>query len=191
MAIVKKQDLLNANLDLSDNVPAGNIEGWAREAELFDLRGLISSSTYYSKFLIETAKDPIDDDYLRVLNPYEFVVDKNTYRHEGVKLVLVYFTYARFLKVGTVKSSTSGIVTKTGVNTVPVSQDKIFELVNQYRKQASTLWQDIEFYLDNLVEDYNRPGVNVDQDQGLKVQKIAGPTSFYDEYAFPYVYKRY
>lgn len=191
MALISRINLENAGLDLSKNIKDSEINGYIREAELFDLRESFDSSSYYSTFMIETAKDPIADEYLRILDPYTYEYEGATYRHEGVRAVLVYYAYSRFVKVGTVQSSTGGLVQKTDTQNLPVPQEKLHELVNHYRKQADILWQDVEFYLDKMVPAYRERNKNIDRSSNFSVQKVAGPGLDYVHdydlyYTFPY-----
>lgn len=175
--------------DLSENVD--NIEGWAREAELFDLRESMDNGSYYATFMLETAKDPIAQEYLNILEPYSYQFEGNQYKHEGVKAVLVYYTYARYLKASNAKSSPVGLVSRSGTYTVPVQQPKINELVDQYRKQADILWQDVEFYLTNMVPAYTKEAEQIDRSNTFKIKKVAGPTPSFDEYVYFRGYNNY
>ena len=191
MAIITIEDLKGANLDLSDLAEEDGLAGLIREAELFDLRKSMDSSSFYSTFMIETAKDPIADEYVKMLDPYVYEYDGNTYRHEGIKLVLVYYTYARFVKAGTVKSSPVGLVTKSGTYAVAAQQPKLNEFVDQYRQQANILWLDVEFYLENMVPAYTKRTENIDDSSTFKIKKVAGPTPSFDEYLYFRGYNNY
>lgn len=175
--LITKSDLISASLELSENITDESINGWIKEVELFDLRQLLNNQSFYTLLIKEANKQPVADAYVKILEPYEYRIGDDFYSHRGLKEVLVYLTYARFIRTGNVKSSPSGLVTKDDINTIPVSQEQLSHLYNMYKKQAHILFNDLEFYLEKFVPEYTKSTPKVDQSSTFNIQKIAGPAN--------------
>lgn len=118
------------------------------DAQQFDLKGLLGNPFYHS-----LAQDILDSPSLQLYadlwNGSEWIFQGRTFRHEGLKTVLVHFTYARYVMNSNMEETAFGIVTKKEENSTPVSDKTIQRKIDNARSGAMAYWKDIEYYLNN------------------------------------------
>ena len=114
-----------------------------REAQMFDLKGLVCESFYQDL----TNETPVRD-YTLLLEGGSYTFEGKKYEFAGLKAVLSYFAYARYVFVGHQVDTPMGIKVKENQDGETVSQTERRDVRTMYKQQADLLWQDCERYLE-------------------------------------------
>lgn len=77
-----------------------------------------------------------------------------TAHHAGLKEVLVYYAYARYLVINNTDDTASGTARKTNQFSIPTPMKEIYSLSNRYRNMAAQLWKDTEAFICLNRDDY-------------------------------------
>lgn len=113
-----------------------------REAQIFDLKGLVSEAFFQDL----TSETPVRD-YTLLLEGGGYTFEGRKYEFAGLKAVLAYFAYARYVFVGHQVDTPMGIKVKENQDGETVSQTERRDVRTMYKQQANLLWQDCERYL--------------------------------------------
>ena len=114
-----------------------------REAQMFDLKGLVCESFFQDL----TSETPVRD-YTLLLEGGSYTFEGKKYEFAGLKAVLAYFAYARYVFVGHQVDTPMGIKVKENQDGEAVSQIERRDVRTMYKQQADSLWQDCERYLE-------------------------------------------
>ena len=140
--LVNKQDCskyLSVSLFRKDE----EFNRFIREAQMFDLKGLVCESFYQDL----TSETPIRD-YTLLLEGGSYTFEGKKYEFAGLKAVLSYFAYARYVFVGHQVDTPMGIKEKVNQDGEAISQNERRDVRTMYKQQADLLWQDCERYLE-------------------------------------------
>ncbi|MHA3787448.1 DUF6712 family protein [Flavobacterium hauense] len=110
------------------------------DAQMLDLQPLIGESLY-NKLLASP------EDYNDLLEGGAYEVDTIDYTNYGLKMVLVYFAYARQIMFSSVKDTAYSVVEKLNDNSRPadiLSKKTIYTL---NREAAFQVWENVKQYL--------------------------------------------
>lgn len=114
-----------------------------REAQMFDLKCLVCESFYQDL----TSETPVRD-YTLLLEGGSYTFEGKNHEFTGLKAVLAYFAYARYVFVGHQVDTPMGIKVKENQDGETVSQTERRDVRTMYKQQADLLWQDCERYLE-------------------------------------------
>ena len=179
--MITRQDWIDANLDVTPALQERQINRFIRQSILFDLPGNIENKSFYNLLINESRKNPIEQKWVNVLEPYSYTYEEGNYSHQGIKLCLVYWSYARYLKYSDIASTPFGASIKTSEFTQPLQQKKINEIVSDYNRAGDSLYLDVRFYLERFVDEFTAYSENLKDDKDLIIQKVAGPGASYPE----------
>lgn len=129
-------------LNVAIGVHVTHFDTFIREAQLFDLKPILCEDFYYD-VLYNKDQEP----YLTLLNGGNYIHNDRTYTFLGLKSVLAYFTYARFIIKFNVSTS-YGNVTKINPFSESITQQEKRNLYYSYQKEANMIYQDVIKYLD-------------------------------------------
>lgn len=138
--------------DITSNLDSTKrLDPYIVEAERFDFRPLLGSQLYY-----EFINNLSTQKYVDLLNGKNYTPTGYTAAidFKGIKPVLVYFTYARFLLNDNIKSTVSGFVRKINEFSEPVSESTIARLSSQARASAMSYWQETMLFLNTYTTTY-------------------------------------
>jgi hypothetical protein len=121
------------------------------EAQQFDLKELMGSE-FYLEFINDFVGSPSLSLYSDLFNGCEFVYCEKTIRHEGIKSVLAYLSYARYVLNSNVEATAFGTVNKITEESRHVEDKTIKRLYEQAYAGAMSYWKDVVKYLE--VQDY-------------------------------------
>lgn len=135
---------------ITDNQLASKIDPYIKEAQFIDLREALGDALYYD--LVNNSGNSI----------YQTLIDGSTYvdtqgytvSHEGLKPVLVYFAYARYIENSGSHDSAYGQVTKRNEHSDPISEKTLARKVTNARSTAKAYLNDVIKYLNVNFEDY-------------------------------------
>jgi len=110
------------------------------DAQILDLQPLLGERLY-NKIVNAPA------DYLELLNGGTYEYDGLSYTNYGLKMVLSYYAYARYIMFGSAIDTPFSIVEKLNDNSRPVeaTQKKSIYILN--KESAAQLWDNIKNYL--------------------------------------------
>jgi len=111
-----------------------------RDAQLLDIRPLLGL-TLYNKVLAAPSN------YQDLLNGGEYIYQGNTYTHDGLKMVIAYYAYARIIMFGDAINTPSGMMYKTGTNSESVDGATRKSMYSINREGAAALWETVRHYL--------------------------------------------
>lgn len=114
-----------------------------REAQMFDLKGLVCESFFQDL----TSETPVRD-YTLLLEGGSYTFEGKKYEFAGLKTVLSYFAYARYIFVGHQVDTPMGIKEKVNQEGEAISQNERRDVRTMYKQQADLLWQECERYLE-------------------------------------------
>lgn len=143
--------LTSVQQQLIKSFSANNLEKYtqiATEVEDNELMQLIGVA-----FLQAIQTTPAD--YNDLLNGSEFEdYDGNTINHKGLRYVLAYFNYSKYLGESFVADTYTGFVRKTHNEAEPLTEGQVRRLQEDNRKIALQAWSVIKRYLDISSADY-------------------------------------
>lgn len=118
------------------------------EAQQFDLKELMGSA-FYLDFINDYSSSPSLANYSDLWNGSEWTVDGKTYRHEGLKVVLIYLSYARYVMNSNIEETAFGTVIKKEEYSTPVSDKTILRKADNAKSGAMAYFDDVKKYLDD------------------------------------------
>lgn len=126
----------------ADNAEVLNYE---KEALEFDVRPLLGDKFY--TFMLDSLLDP---NILTLLNG----TVQGGIKYEGLKAVIVYFTWARYIQYSSEKDTPFGMVNKNSDFSNLFSGERRAAMVTQARSGAFAYWKQVESYLNNNQSTY-------------------------------------
>ena len=100
------------------------------EAQEFDLRPFLGDE-FYLALIADFETSPSLSTYGDLFNGVDYVYNSDTYRNDGIKPMLIYYAYARYLNNAQSIITPNGIVSKENNNSTPVSEKTTARLVSQ------------------------------------------------------------
>lgn len=117
------------------------------EAQQFDLKKIMGDA-FFLDFMKDFEGSPSLVKYSLLFNGGEFTCGNNTYRHEGIKTVLCYLSYARYVLNSNINSTAFGTVKKKTEESEHVDDKTINRLYDQAYSGAMEYWRDVVKFLD-------------------------------------------
>lgn len=145
--LISKSDFVDWK-HLSVNVDSvSDLNTYIAEAQEFDLQPVLGAYLF-NEFLTSMNEDEPEQRFLNLLNG-ETYQDASGYNFnfKGVKVVLIYYVYARIIVSNGVKSTASGMVLKTLENSERISDKQRAQMVNQAMSGARKFEDDMVKYL--------------------------------------------
>ena len=155
--MIKREDILAEHLDLAPAVKDTFIERWGNEAIRFELKKAIDHEIFYFKLEKELKSDnELEGRWLNIYNPYEYLWNGEKYRHEGLKLAFVYWTYSRYIEQGNLASTPFGMIIKVSESSQQASLEQINFNKSKYLKQGYEVFSEVKKYMerDDDFQDY-------------------------------------
>lgn len=123
------------------------------EAQQFDLKKLIGSKLYVD-ILRDYNETPSLSQYSDLFNGSTYQYEGNTYSHEGLKMVLIYFSYARIVFNSNFEATAHGTRVKKEEYSEPVNRHELKWLQDQANSGAMSYWEEVEKFICRNIEDY-------------------------------------
>jgi len=115
---------------LSINTAGLKIDSQINEAQEFDLRPLLGDE-FYMDLLEDFSASPSLETYSDLFNGVTYTYENETYQHDGIKAMLCYYAYARYLNTSNTNSTAFGMVQKLTDDSEPISEKTVSRLVSQ------------------------------------------------------------
>jgi hypothetical protein len=136
---------------LSKNTDTGKkVNPFIQEAQEFDLRPFMGDE-FYLKLIAEYKATPTQfptPGYEDLYKGSTWTKDGITYENPGIKAVLVYCSYARYINTANTNSTAFGMVGKNNPDSIPITDKTINRLVAQANNGAKAYLRRVEFFLE-------------------------------------------
>lgn len=156
---------------------AKKLDPFILEAQQFDLKKILGDA-FYLDFIKDFSASPTLSKYYDLWNGSEFSYHNQTVRQEGLKIVLCYLSYARYVLNSNVESTAFGTVNKITPESEHVDDKTAKRLYDQAYAGALDYFEDIKKYLQ--VQDF--PLWQKFIHHKLKTNRISGVSAKDDEY---------
>lgn len=123
------------------------------EAQQFDLKEVMGSA-FYLDLVKDFEGSPQLQKYSDLWNGSEWICNGKTYRHEGLKTVLIYFSYSRYILNSSQQETAFGIVLKQEQNSEYVSEKTILRKADNAKSGAFAYMDDVIRFLNDNSTDY-------------------------------------
>ena len=115
--MVTRDDILEQNLDLSPAVKDTLVQRCIEEAIMFELKEAINNDAlYFDLEALLRGNNPLTGKWVKLYEAYTYTYNNCNYKHYGLKLALIYWSYSRFIEQGNLASTPFGLTIKTGEN---------------------------------------------------------------------------
>jgi hypothetical protein len=137
------------------------------DAQLLDLQPLLGENLF-NKILA------LPEDYTELLDGCVYEKDGISYTNYGVKMVLAYFTYARYLMFGSVTDTPYSVVEKLNSESRPAEASSKKSIYQNNRDAANKLWQSVHNWLLRTSNEDYKKSCNAPAAQGsMRFTKIS------------------
>ena len=125
------------------------------EAQEFELRPFLSDQ-FYMELLNQFKASPQfpNSAYDDLFNGSTWTSGTQTYQNPGLKVVLVYYAYAKYLNRANTNSTAFGMVAKNNPDSTPLTDKRLANLVYQAESGAKAYENRVKFFLDCNSNDY-------------------------------------
>jgi hypothetical protein len=126
---------------------------YVSEAQMLDLLPALGQELYWD-LVTDFEASPSLSVYGDLFNGSEYTVDGITYKHLGLKPVLIYFTYARYRMNAQEEETATGLVVKNNPYSEPASEKSVARRVDQARSAAFAYMVPVIKFLNDNSSDY-------------------------------------
>lgn len=123
------------------------------EAQEFDLRPLLGDALYIA-LVNDFIASPSLTQYNDIFNSKTYVHDDITYQHDGLRAVLVYFSYARYLAHVNTNQTAFGAVIKLTPDSQPIDFKTLARMISQNLSGAKAYETRVFDFIRRNPEDY-------------------------------------
>lgn len=127
---------------ISANFPRGEFEQIMEEVQVEDLQKLLGFDFYQ-----DIIQNPTGTWNAKLLDGGEYEYNSVTYFYEGLKYVLAYFAYARYVKISSKKDTATGFVSKQFEDSRQINVGKELNLHKDFTKIAFKYWEECQKFL--------------------------------------------
>ena len=190
---------MNALLNISDFEGFKAISGntnWEKkllpyvfDAQNFDLKELLGNAFYLSVYK-DVIAEPSLVLYSDLWNGCEWTVGSHTYRHEGLKVVLINFAYYRFVMNANSHETAYGIVSKINPESESVSEKTIQRKIDNAKSSALAYWSDVECYLNDNLTTYPLWNSSCNDGENKKTNVSGVMVDYRNNFNFKYVKRK-
>lgn len=158
---------------LTTNTSGMKIDSEINEAQEFDLRPILGDE-FYLALLDDFNASPSLATYSDLFNGVTYTYGAYQYQHDGLKAVLCYYAYARYLNNSNTNSTAFGMVQKRNDDSDPISEKTLARLVGQAVSGAKAYEQRILDYLSRNSSTYPLWKCRVDNNKtgGMRISAV-------------------
>lgn len=153
--LIDINDIQAVIVEMSANVESERMERFIVEAQEFDIKPVLGRALYLA-FVNGLSTSPVETIYEELFNGKTYL-DKSINSNisfEGVKLALIYYSYARFLNNQNSNVTAFGIVQKENDFSAPSDEKRIARLVTAATQAAEAYKNDFIKFLNDNSTDY-------------------------------------
>lgn len=159
---------------ISSNVNSfKELEPHVLEAQEFDLKKIIGES-FYIDLMDDFEASPSLDKYYDLFHGKRYTYEGKNYEHAGIRAVLCYHSYARYIPEAQTQSTATGFVKKTNQYSEPASDKSITRKAQQARSGAQAHWDKVKCFIERHSKDYPlfNCGRGARYKSGVKIKRI-------------------
>ena len=151
--LITLEDIQNYK-PLSSNTNADKkVNPFIQEAQEFELRPFMSDE-FYAELVTQFKAGPLTGVYADLFNGSTWTNGGKTYTNPGIKPMLVYYAYSRYLNRSNTDSTAYGMVNKTNPDSTPLTDKRLASLVSQAESGAKAYENRVRMFLDCNSRDY-------------------------------------
>ena len=146
---------INKYRPVSLHIDPARINPYILEAQYSDLRPVLNE-VFYLDFL-KKVNDPTAPEYpayQELLNGKEYEHDGHLVEYPGLKPMIAYYAYARFITKNPIHATRFGMMQKTVEQSTPVDYGLIKTNVNEARSLAVIYQNNLTLFLDRNIDTY-------------------------------------
>jgi hypothetical protein len=126
------------------------IEQYILEAQDLDLKDIICREFFFD--ILKNNQLPV---YQKLIHGETYTdAAGNDIEFKGLKAVLAYFAYARYIMTGHITDTPFGMVQKTNDNSTAITSTEKRDVRDRCRIDAMTYWKECEIYLKEKIADF-------------------------------------
>jgi hypothetical protein len=154
------------------------VDPFIQEAQEFDLRPFMGDE-FYLKLVSEFKALPTpfpDPNYKNLFEGNIWSKNGKTYENPGLRAVLVYYSYARYLNKANTNSTAFGMVQKENPDSTPITDRTIDRLVGQSMNGAKAYLNRVEYFIKcntELFPEYDC-GVDLQKSGAIRISAAGG-----------------
>jgi len=147
----------------------GNLNQHISDAQFVDVQKLMGID-----FFNDMLRNSTDTKYSKLLDKSDYNYKGKTYTNVGLKSVIVFYAYSRYLMFGSNVQTPFGLVQKQGNNSQEISfaEKKMMSKMNE--QTAYNYWENVRLFIERNKEDYPLWKDNcIVQHQSFRISKIS------------------
>jgi hypothetical protein len=129
------------------NIIEDDVMQICKEVEEFELKKLLGN-----RMLVDIINN--EDDYINVIEPFEYQYGGYTYSHQGLTYVIAYLVHEQHLLSGKFKETNSGYILHKNEFSDRIGDKDSQNLAKRLRSIALTEWEEISAYLNRFSSQY-------------------------------------
>ena len=135
--------------DISDTVYDKVLNMHILDAQFNDVQKLLGAD-----FFNDLIRNYTSTAYQALLNAGTYTFSGTTYTMVGLKTVIVFYSYARYVRFGSNKDTPFGLVIKTSESTEQASASDKKAIYTENKSLAFNYWENVRNFLDRNFADY-------------------------------------
>tara|TARA_R110000787_G_scaffold196468_1_gene307844 strand:- start:875 stop:1396 length:522 start_codon:yes stop_codon:yes gene_type:complete len=150
LLITRDDFATNNRIISSSNFNTNALNQHISDAQFIDVQKLLGLDFYN-----EIVRNPTSTANGILLNGGDYIYNGTTYTNVGLKSVITFYSYARYVLFGSQTDTPFGIVQKQGQNSTEIDsgQKKIVSKMNQ--QTAFVYWENVRLFLDRNKANYS------------------------------------
>lgn len=148
--LINRTDFATNNRQITEsNFNTGTLNQHISDAQFIDVQKLLGLDFYN-----DMVRNYTNAAYQTLLNGGDYVYNSTTYTNVGLKSVIVFYAYSRYVLMGSQTDTPFGYVTKDSANSTEVNyaQKKTMQKMNQ--QTAFNYWENVRKFLERNITTY-------------------------------------
>lgn len=148
--LINRNDFGTNNRQVTQsNYDTGALNQHISDAQFVDVQKLLGLDFYN-----DLIRNYTDIKYQTLLNGGSYVYNNTTYTNVGLKSVIVFYAYARYVLMGSQTDTPFGYIEKTTSDSVRVSEGGKKNMFKENQNIAFNYWENVRHFLDRNSSDY-------------------------------------
>ncbi|MDA8956151.1 hypothetical protein N9H19_00840 [Flavobacteriales bacterium] len=145
MVLLLNKSFVAQELQVAIGYREEDFNKFIEQSQIFDFRELVCEDFFNDLF-----ENMTDDKFVLLIDGGSYTFENKTYHFKGLKSVLAYFTYARFLMHSPVVSTSHGVVIKETPHSSPLSLAERKNYYNHHRANGGKLFEQVKKYIERV-----------------------------------------
>lgn len=150
MLLITRQDFTDNHRNISQSdFNSGILNQNISDAQFMDVQKLMGVDFYD-----DLIRNNADANYQALLIKGEYSYNGKIYTNYGLKAVIVFYSYSRYILTGSSVDTPFGFVTKESQHSTPVSKETKKSIFKMNQQIAYNYWENVALFLERNKEDY-------------------------------------